>query len=728
MARDKYIKKENLEDVISGIEKKVPKAVPNVILKKDIIWEGVGDTLDQELELLNEIENYDEVEVYMVNGDGHHTSSNSCFVETTPFTLRSQWVYRNLTLCSAISVKFLGAKRARITDAANLGTAIYLSRIVGVKYTYEKNIPNASPTAKGKAKLYDSLGSNEDGSINQKAITDAIHSMGSGIGDWTANTEYSQGISVIYNHVLYKCTADHTSGTTFAPTYWNKIGVDASGDTFTGDVEIDDHSLLIKDHELTKGTNPVETKTNSIKFIDSSGNDIGSINHSVDDNGVATTEILANEYVAGDTTHKASIGVSIDAEGNATTSAPTTPDNSEGTQIVTADFLKDSLATKILKPWAANTEYKLNTTVVNDNDLYKCITAHTSGAEFDATKWQKVGVDREGDTFTGNVNFSGDNRQLVFNDTTTKGTVPSGDIYKDISFEDSVGGSSQHRYGIIRQMELADGSNMLMLRAYKNDDSDTTSGTISIIIDSSGNVTTSAPNATGSGSAPIMTTAGGEFTSDVTLNTSGNTTSLNLKSNNFTKGDTPSSEKTTGVFFRDGTSTGNSLGSVHNFVSASGEVTTVLRAYKNEAGSSSNAYIYVRVKPDGTIVTYAPTPPRIADNTMIATTAWVRTIKKETVTRNTTNTTGGQINYQQCGSVVKVNFNNMAISSGSSLEICSGLPKADTDYAFGILTTTSGNATALIRVNNSGVCHAWNNTAGTSYLYGSITYLSQEAT
>lgn len=728
MARDVYVKKENLEDVISGIEKKVPKAVPSVILKKDVIWEGVGTELNQELELLNDIENYDEVEIYLVNGDGYHTSSNSCLVESTPFNLRSQWVYRNLTLCCAINVSFLGAKRAKITESANLGAAIHLSRIVGVKYTYEKNIPNASPTAKGKAKLYDALGNNEDGAINQKAVTEAIHSMGSGIADWTANTEYSQGISVVYNHVLYKCTADHTSGTTFAPTYWNKIGVDASGDTFTGDVDIYGAELHIKDTSLVKGTDPASTTENLIKFNDSANAELGSVKHSISDTGVATTEIVANEFVAGDTTHKASVSVSMDKSGNAVAKAPSTPDDSVNDEIVTADYLNDALATKIIKPWTANTQYKLNTTVVNSNVIYKCTTAHTSGVVFDDTNWQKIGVNHEGDTFTGNVNFSGDNRQLVFNDTTTKGTIPSGDIYKDISFEDSVGGSTQHRYGIIRQMELADGSNMLMLRAYKNDDSDTTSGTISIIIDSSGNVTTSAPNATGSGSAPIMTTAGGEFTSDVTLNTSGNTTSLNLKSNNFTKGDTPSSEKTTGIFFRDGTSVGNSLGSVHNFVSASGEVTTVLRAYKNEAGSSSNAYIYVRVKPDGTIVTYAPTPPRIANNTMIATTAWVRTIKKETVSRNTTNTTGGQINYQQCGSVVKVNFNNMAINSGSSLEICSGLPKADIDYAFGMLTTTSGNATALIRVNNSGVCHAWNNTAGTTYLYGSITYLTQEAT
>ena len=488
--------------------------------------------------------------------------------------------------------------------------------------------------------------------------------MGSGIGDWTANTEYSQGISVIYNHVLYKCTADHTSGTTFAPTYWNKIGVDASGDTFTGDVEIDDHSLLIKDHELTKGTNPVETKTNSIKFVDTSGNDIGSINHSIDDNGVATTEILANEYVAGDTTHKASIGVSIDTEGNATTSAPTTPDDSEGNQIVTADFLKDSLATKILKPWTANTEYKLNTTVVNNYVIYKCTTAHTSTSTFDDTKWEMLGTNAViVNDWAASTTYKVD--EVVTNDN---------DLYKcttahtsGATFDDT----NWQKIGIDRE--------------------------------------------------------GDTFTGDITINTSGNTIALNLKSNNFTKGDTPASEKTTGVFFRDGTSTGNSLGSVHNFVSASGEITTVLRAYRNQAGSSSNSYIYIRVKPDGSVITYAPTPASTSNDTNIATTAWVKNYTSGTCT-NSSSVSGGNIRWYKNGRMATITLFNVKTSttSSSNIQLAADAPRAITDM-YMTAVTISGKP-ALVHVNATGSVVIYNNITTTEGFFGTVSYPTSDVT
>lgn len=728
MARDTYVKKENLEDVLAGIEKKVPKAVPSVILKKEVLWEGEGNTTGQVLTLLNDIENYDEVELALKTDYGDICSTTIDTIGELPYTIRVQWTYRDLSRVASARVTFTGGKNASITDAQNL-SIVQLAKIIGIKYTYEKNIPNASPTVKGKAKLYDSLGNNEDGAITQKAATEAIHSMGSGIGDWTANTEYSQGISVIYNHVLYKCTADHTSGTTFAPTYWNKIGVDASGDTFTGDVEIDDHSLLIKDHELTKGTNPVETKTNSIKFVDSSGNDIGSINHSVDDNGVSTTEILANEYVDGDTTHKASIGVSMDAEGNATTSAPTTPEDSEGNQIVTADFLKDSLATKILKPWTANTEYKLNTKVVYSNDLYKCITAHTSGAEFDATNWQKIGVDREGDTFTGSVNIAGNNNKLIFNNDTTKGTPPSDTVYNDITFEDSVGGNTSHRYGILRHMLESNGDSTLMLRLYKNDAEATTRGDIILKVDSSGNITTLAPNATGSGSAPIMTTAGGTFTGDVELNKDNDNSVMYVKESGVTRGTNPTTEIQVGMYFQDSVdkSLAHRLGTVQHTLSTGGTSTTMMRAFRNAVGGTDNASILVRIDSAGNVSTSAPTPAATSNDTNIATTQWVKNYTSGTCT-NTSSVYGGNIRWYKSGRMATITLFNVKTSttSSSNIQLTTDAPRAITDM-YMTAVTISGKS-ALVHVNATGSVVIYNNLTTTEGFFGTVSYPTSDVT
>ena len=47
-----------------------------------------------------------------------------------------------------------------------------------------------------------------------------------------------------------------------------------------------------------------------------------------------------------------------------------------------------------ISTWTANTAYVVNDVVINNNKMYICTTAHTSGSSFDATEkanWQEVG-------------------------------------------------------------------------------------------------------------------------------------------------------------------------------------------------------------------------------------------------------------------------------------------------------------------------------------------------
>ena len=68
----------------------------------------------------------------------------------------------------------------------------------------------------------------------------------------------------------------------------------------------------------------------------------------------------------------------------------------------------------------------------------------------------------------------------------------------------------------------------------------------------------------------------------------------------------------------------------------------------------------------------------------------------------------------------------MAINDGNSVEICSGLPKSDSNKTFGILTNTAGNGTVLVRVDENGICHAWKASTVTGLVYGSLIYLTTD--
>lgn len=175
-------------------------------------------------------------------------------------------------------------------------------------------------------------------------------SAGGGGRYWTANTEYPKGVFVIYRHCLYKCTATHTSGTTFSDTCWYKVGVSNEGDTFTGPIAVDIKGsdlipIYLKAHGTTKGTNPSAEKTFGIQFQDGDTNNVtttryGSVYGAVETNGTCHAGLRAFKNIAGANNY-AQISVAMTTSGEIVTFAPTPASTSNDTNIATTAWVKN---------------------------------------------------------------------------------------------------------------------------------------------------------------------------------------------------------------------------------------------------------------------------------------------------------------------------------------------------------------------------------------------------
>lgn len=112
-----------------------------------------------------------------------------------------------------------------------------------------------------------------------------------------------------------------------------------------------------------------------------------------------------------------------------------------------------------------------------------------------------------------------------------------------------------------------------------------------------------------------------------TFTSSGNSAySFNNIYTNFSKGDVPTSSiyAAYGFYDKNGITPKNRLGMVQNQIIPNGNVETQLVALKNEAEATYYAMICIGVKADGTVYTFAPTPPTSDNSTQIATTAFVK--------------------------------------------------------------------------------------------------------
>lgn len=115
------------------------------------------------------------------------------------------------------------------------------------------------------------------------------------------------------------------------------------------------------------------------------------------------------------------------------------------------------------------------------------------------------------------------------------------------------------------------------------------------------------------------------FTSNMTVKNTAPTSVL--QHTTFTKGETPSGEalwQFKGTDDTGGTGNDHTLGRVYTAVDTSGNTRTVISAFRNELGQTTAAELTVYCSKDGnTKYVTAPTPVSGANDTKVATTAWV---------------------------------------------------------------------------------------------------------
>lgn len=103
-------------------------------------------------------------------------------------------------------------------------------------------------------------------------------------------------------------------------------------------------------------------------------------------------------------------------------------------------------------------------------------------------------------TISGEKTFSDDvwtEKRYIATSNTTKGTPPADTQYAALHYVDNSGETTTaHRYGNVEFKLGYDGKNTSFLRAYKNEEGSTVSGSISVAVASDGTITTEAPAVT----------------------------------------------------------------------------------------------------------------------------------------------------------------------------------------------------------------------------------------
>ena len=79
------------------------------------------------------------------------------------------------------------------------------------------------------------------------------------------------------------------------------------------------------------------------------------------------------------------------------------------------------------------------------------------------------------------------------------------------------------------------------------------------------------------------------------------------------------------------------FGQVQVSITTAGEISTELVAYRNASGNTNQAKLAISQTKNGTVKTYAPTPPANDNSTQIATTAWVNTVVGDVIPDQTSN-------------------------------------------------------------------------------------------
>ena len=462
----------------------------------------------------------------------------------------------------------------------------------------------------------------------------------------------------------------------------------AGAETITG-VKTHNAEIVMQYSTVTKGTIPTANRYMSYRWADNAGITMGGVQHYVyKTSGNTMTRMYAYHNDA-DTNQFASIGVVYPKTGDPYGSAPSTPAGSEGTQIVTADFLKDWV--KVTVPTDAKfTDTVTTATTSGSGNVVTAVSA--SNGALTVTKGSTAVLTSGNQTIAGTKTFS-DPPIIDRSDvTTTTGTLigaytfkvqtPGGTAVNLIPIQyipsdqtanvgvalgsqsgSTVVGAGEGGKKIYATNSAAANSESLFLAAdssiytYAGCANDGSGATLISTQGASGatfSVALSAPTpATADDSTLVATTAfvkaqgyltehqsldgcvkttgdqtvGGKKTFTSIPLVKGISPEYDLENTGITKGTAPSANNNKYILkLLDSNGTGY-LSCLYKTVGKNNTTSTRLYDYGNSAAGTTNLGEYIAVCHDaeGNAFTYAPTPAAGDNSTNIATTAWVTT-------------------------------------------------------------------------------------------------------
>lgn len=481
-----------------------------------------------------------------------------------------------------------------------------------------------------------------------------------------------------------KATQD-ADGNVISSTYAKDADVVhlAGEETITG-VKTFNAQMKMQYSTVTKGTIPTANRYMSYLWTDNAGTSMGGVQHYVTKTtGNTMTRIYTYKNDA-DSTSFASVAVNYPTSGDPYGSAPSTPAGSTGTEIVTADFLKDWVKTTV--PTGAKfTDTVTTATTSGSGNVVTAVTA--SNGALTVTKGSTAVLTSGNQTIAGTKTFS-DPPIIDRSDVTTtagtligaytfKASTPSGTAVNLIPFQYipsdqtaniGIAIGSQSGATVIgageggkkiyatnnavansESLYLAADGNIVAYCGCANDGSGATNVFTTSETSSTFYVPLYAPTAaSGTDNTQVATTAfvnsaiasdssvvhttgdqtvGGKKTFTSVPLVTGASPCYQLKNTGVTKGTAPSANNNKYIMqLFDSNGTGY-LSALYKTISTGNVTSTRLYDYGNSASGTTNLGAYIAVCHDGSgnAYTYAPTPAAGDNSTKIATTAWVTT-------------------------------------------------------------------------------------------------------
>lgn len=190
------------------------------------------------------------------------------------------------------------------------------------------------------------------------------------IAPWQASTVYEIGSQVIYDNCMYEAIDTHTSGVNFDISHWELIG---QFNAFMYDWQANKYyyanQVVVVDKEIyrcdTSHTSAVDWATDSSNWTKISA-------ATIIEPWASSTEYLVNQVV--------------------TINGILYRCNTAHTSGLSFDDTKFTPLYANIVNWESSTDYRVGELVIYDNQIYKCLIAHTSQGTFevDGAKWQTI--------------------------------------------------------------------------------------------------------------------------------------------------------------------------------------------------------------------------------------------------------------------------------------------------------------------------------------------------